>query len=46
MNRIGRRTVMCMLLIAALAFIWNVFTALARFGFRFARYSVIVFSSL
>ena len=25
MNRIGRRTIMCMLLIAALVIIWNLF---------------------
>jgi hypothetical protein len=28
-NRIGRRTIMCMLLIAALALIWNLVRALA-----------------
>jgi len=27
MNRIGRRTIMCMLLIVALAIIWQVFGA-------------------
>jgi hypothetical protein len=27
MNRIGRRTIMCMLLIAALALIWNLLGA-------------------